>query len=271
MKKDEKTDDWVESVAVSQKKSGAEIRETAVNNASNATALLTKATYHSHPSSSPSSSSSNRKRANLASSKSSPAQKAGKAAKKAAGRSGSRAPAAGSKKKERSRETTRADSDSDDDLVVTKVTKAPKVDQEKVYNAFMKENSLVVVPDAPYVSGHCYFNAVDYSRQHLLQPAVAQTAPARQLRRLVSLVQRSAAYLEILTVEEALPRDKPRGGRVSVFGFERREKREEREREEREGEGEKRGKEIFFFFRLGFLVAAGALTNFHVQSTFSKF
>ena len=147
MKKDEKTDDWVESVAVSQKKSGAEIRETAVNNASNATALLTKATYHSHPSSSPSSSSSYRKRANLASSKSSPAQRAGKAAKKAAGRSGSRAPAAGSKKKERSRETTRADSDSDDDLVVTKVTKAPKVDQEKVYNAFMKENSLVAVPD----------------------------------------------------------------------------------------------------------------------------
>lgn len=141
MKKDEKTDDWVESVAVSQKKSGAEIRETAVNNASNATALLTKATYHSHPSSSPSSSSSYRKRANLASSKSSTAQKAGKAAKKAAGRSGSRAPAAGSKKKERSRETTRADSDSDDDLVVTKVTKAPKVDQEKVYNAFMKENT----------------------------------------------------------------------------------------------------------------------------------
>ena len=268
MKKDEKTDDWVESVAVSQKKSGAEIRETAVNNASNATALLTKATYHSHPSSSPSSSSSYRKRANLASSKSSTAQKAGKAAKKAAGRSGSRAPAAGSKKKERSRETTRADSDSDDDLVVAKVTKAPKVDQEKVYNAFMKENSLVVVPDAPYVSGHCYFNAVDYSRQHLLQPAVAQTAPARQLRRLVSLVQRSAAYLEILTVEEALPRDKPRRfgaedvstweeschevwavkppvfrevkryvgdfeafstltwGRVSVFGLERREKRE---------------------------------------------
>ena len=39
VKKDEKTDDWVESVAVSQKKSGAEIRETAVNNASNATAL----------------------------------------------------------------------------------------------------------------------------------------------------------------------------------------------------------------------------------------
>ena len=277
VKKDEKTDDWVESVAVSQKKSGAEIRETAVNNASNATALLTKATYHSHPSSSPSSSSSYRKRANLASSKSSTAQKAGKAAKKAAGRSGSRAPAAGSKKKERSRETTRADSDSDDDLVVTKVTKAPKVDQEKVYNAFMKENSLVAVPDAPYVSGHCYFNAVDYSRQHLLQPAVAQTAPARQLRRLVSLVQRSAAYLEILTVEEALPRDKPRRfgaedvstweeschevwavkppvfrevkryvgdfeafstltwGRVSVFGLERREKRE--------GEGEKRGRE----------------------------
>ena len=40
VKKDEKTDDWVESVAVSQKKSGAEIRETAVKNGSNATALL---------------------------------------------------------------------------------------------------------------------------------------------------------------------------------------------------------------------------------------
>ena len=287
MKKDEKTDDWVESVAVSQKKSGAEIRETAVNNASNATALLTKATYHSHPSSSPSSSSSDRKRANLASSKSLAAQKARKAAKKAAGRSGGRASVAGSKKKKRSRETTRADSDSDDDLVVTKVTKAPKVDQEKVYNAFMKENSLVAVPDAPYVSGHCYFNAVDYSRQHLLQPAVAQTAPARQLRRLVSLVQRSAAYLEILTVEEALPRDKPRRfgaedvstweeschevwavkppvfrevkryvgdfeafstltwGRVSVFGLERREKRE--------GEGGKKERErnlLFFSSRV---------------------
>ena len=91
------------------------------------------------------------------------------------------------------------------------------------------------------------------------------------------MVQRSAAYLEILTVEEALPRDKPRRfgaedvstweeschevwavkppvfrevkryvgdfeafstltwGRVSVFGLERREKRE--------GEGEKRGRE----------------------------
>ena len=43
--------------------------------------------------------------------------------------------------------TDPGDSDSDDDLVVTKVTKAPKVDQEKVYNAFMKENSLVAVPD----------------------------------------------------------------------------------------------------------------------------
>ena len=139
-KKDEKTDDWVESVAVSQKKSGAEIRETAVNNASNATALLTKATYHSLPAPSPSSSSSDRKRANLASSTSSTAQKARKAAKKAAGRSGSRVPAAGSKKKKkkRTRETTSADSDSDDDVVTIRVTKAPKMDQEKVYNAFMK-------------------------------------------------------------------------------------------------------------------------------------
>ena len=171
------------------------------------------------------------------------AQKARKAAKKAAVRSGGRASVAGSKKKKRSRETTRADSDSDDDLVVTKVTKAPKVDQEKVYKAFMKENSLVAVPDAPYVSGHCYFNAVDYSRQHLLQPAVAQTAPARQLRRLVSLVQRSAAYLEILTVEEALPRDKPRGGRVSVFGLERR----ERERRERRGGRKERESNLLFF------------------------
>ena len=112
------------------------------------------------------------------------------------------------------------------------------------------------------------------------------------------MVQRSAAYLEILTVEEALPRDKPRRfgaedvstweeschevwavkppvfrevkryvgdfeafstltwGRVSVFGLERREKREgegekrgrEERREKREGEGKKRGREIFFFF-----------------------
>ena len=145
------------------------------------------------------------------------------------------------------------------------------------------------------------------------------------------MVQRSAAYLEILTVEEALPRDKPRRfgaedvstweeschevwavkppvfrevkryvgdfeafstltwGRVSVFGLafgEKREKRrggrKERERrEKREGEGKKRGREIFgrekregeksSFFRLGSLVAAGALTNFHVQGTISKF
>ena len=134
----------------------------------------------------------------------------------------------------------------------------------------------------------------------------------------MSLVQRSAAYLGILTVEEALPRDKPRRfgaedvstweeschevwavkppvfrevkryvgdfeafstltwGRVSVFGLERREKREgegeKRGREERREKGrEKREGEKSSFFRLRFLVAAGALTNFHVQSAISKF
>ena len=139
----------------------------------------------------------------------------------------------------------------------------------------------------------------------------------------MSLVQRSAAYLEILTVEEALPRDKPRRfgaedvstweeschevwavkppvfrevkryvgdfeafstltwGRVSVFGLAFGEKREKRrggrkERERREKREERRGgkkerERNLLFFRLGFLVAAGALTNFHVQSAISKF
>ena len=132
------------------------------------------------------------------------------------------------------------------------------------------------------------------------------------------MVQRSAAYLGILTVEEALPRDKPRRfgaedvstweeschevwavkppvfrevkryvgdfeafstltwGRVSVFGLAFGEKREKRrggrkERERREKGREKREGEKSSFFRLRFLVAAGALTNFHVQSAISKF
>jgi hypothetical protein len=45
-------------------------------------------------------------------------------------------------------------------------------------------------------------------------------------------------------------------------------------REEERGGGEegreKREGEKASFFRLGFLVVAGALTNFHVQSTISK-
>lgn len=199
------------------KKTDDEIHEAAVENQSQAAPLLTKAkypTFRGLPATSPSSSSLKRK------SKSSTATKASKAVNKAVGRP-SRFSAAGSrtgpKKKKRSRAVADDDSDEDDDVVATKDTKAPKVDQEKVYNAFMKANSLVAVPSAPYVSGHCYFNAIDYSRQCLLQPAVAQTAPARQLRRVVSLVQRSAAYLEMMTAKEALPRDKARNfGAVDV-------------------------------------------------------
>ena len=202
-KKDEKTYD--------------EIHEAAVENQSHAVPLLTKATYPTFrglPATSPSSSSLKRK------SKSSTATKASKAVNKAEGRP-SRFSAAGSrtgpKKKKRSRAVADDDPDEDGDVVATKDTKAPEVDQEKVYNAFMKANSLVAVPSAPYVSGHCYFNAIDYSRQCLLQPAVAQTAPARQLRRVVSLVQRSAAYLAMMTAKEALPRDKARNfGAVDV-------------------------------------------------------
>ena len=120
--------------------------------------------------------------------------KARKATKKAAGRSGSRVlPIGSKKKKKRSCATARSDSAEDDDMVLTGVTKAPKVDEKKVYNAFMEANSSVAVPSAPYISGHCYFNFVDYSRQYLLQLTVAQTEPARQLRRLVSFVQRNAA------------------------------------------------------------------------------
>ena len=338
--KDEKTTDYFEAAGASVKKTDDEIHEAAVENQSHAVPLLTKATYPTFrglPATSPSSSSLKRK------SKSSTATKASKAVNKAEGRP-SRFSAAGSrtgpKKKKRSRAVADDDSDEDDDVVATKDTKAPKVDQEKVYNAFMKANSLVAVPSAPYVSGHCYFNAIDYSRQCLLQPAVAQTAPARQLRRVVSLVQRSAAYLAMMTAKEALPRDKARNfGAVDVStwkgschevwavkppefgevqryvgdfeafstltsgegkprvtelnprnaaatlrsftanisrlrlinksrrGLKRGEKKREGE-EKREGRKERDSNLLFL---LGFLVVAGALTNFHVQSTISKF
>ena len=214
-KKDEKTAEYFEAVGASVKRTDGEIHEAAVENQSQAAPLLTKAKYPTSrglPATSPSSSSLKRK------STSSTATKASKAVNKAAGSPFSAARSrTRTKKRKRSRETTNDDSDEDDDVVATKDTKAPKVDQEKVYNAFMKANSLVAVPSAPYVSGHCYFNAIDYSRQCLLQPAVAQTAPARQLRRVVSLVQRSAAYLAMMTAKEALPRDKARNfGAVDV-------------------------------------------------------